>query len=529
MLKLHSFILILSLFVTCVSCGGRELTEEAVQVSELLGEALANNPDLIFDSTSLKSKELIIEYYAENDNAPVWIHKSSLNNRGKEMYAEVENAYYHGLLPEMYRFSAIEKSMKEDITKTELLLTNAFFLMTTDLAVGFMDSTSKEIFWKGDSINFDLKTQLNKVFEDSIKNVITENEPTYWEYHQLKNGLQEFVNTYPLDTNTYEIPKFKDDSVACYAATKKALLGHGFLDSTDAENDSIFIESIKTFQKVNGLLDDAIVGKWTSRKLAQSNLERFYQGALALEKWRWKTNPYPERYIRVNIPEYTLYFVDSNLIKRKHRVIVGAYATQTPEFHAKMKTMVTYPYWHLPFSISSTEFFWAAKKDTSYARRKGYKMFRNGEEVDAATVDWTGVTQFNFPYKVRQEGGNTNSLGRIKFLFPNKHMVFIHDTPGKYLFKNDIRAYSHGCVRLHQPFELAKAIITSEENKIINDTLDSIVYRKEQRVIEVKKKFEVFIEYISAVGDSSGNAIFYPDVYGRDDKYLNNTLRKIKE
>lgn len=529
MLKLHSFILILSLFVTCVSCGGRELSEEEVQISELVGKALADNPELVFDSTSLRTSALVKEYYAENDNAPVWISKTGLNSRGKEMYSEIENAYKHGLLPELYRFGTIEKSLKEDLPSAELLLTNAFFLMSTDLAVGFMDSTSKEIFWKGDSIDFDLKAQLNKVFEDSVKNIIVEHEPTYWEYQQLKKGLNDFVSTYPLDTNTYEIPNFKDDSVACYAATKEALLGHGFLDSAEADNDSVFIERLKGFQRINGLLDDAIVGKWTSRKLAQSNLERFYQGALALEKWRWKTTPYPERYIRVNIPEYNLYFVDSNVIKRKHRVIVGAYATQTPEFHAKMKTIVTYPYWHLPFSIASTEFFWAAKKDTSYARRKGYKMFRKGEEVDPATVDWTGVTQFNFPYKVRQEGGNTNSLGRVKFLFPNKHMVFIHDTPGKYLFKNDIRAYSHGCVRLHQPFDLAKSIMTTEENRIINDTLDSIVFRKEQRVIEVKKKFEVFIEYISAVGDSSGNAIFYPDVYGRDDKYLDKTLRKIKQ
>ena len=529
MSKLLLHILLISTFVTFCACGGnRILSEDEVAISEQIELKLTEYEALVFEEDTLQTSEFTLNYYQNNDFAPIWIEKDQLNGRGEQLLSEIEGAYHWGLMPEMYNHSLIKKNLDSSILDAEFLLTDAFFLMSTHISVGFIDSTSKTLTWKKDSLRFDLTKQLNKVINgDSIATVLAENEPDFWDYKQLKNGLIDFVEKYPLDTNHYEIPAFKEDSTKCYEVTKDALIGHSFLDTSEADNDSIFIERLKEFQRVNGLLDDAIVGKWTSRKLAQSNLERFYQGALALEKWRWKKEAYPERYIRVNIPQYTLFFVDSNNIKRKHRVIVGAYATQTPEFSARMKTMVTYPFWHLPYSISSTEFLWAARKDTAYVRKKHYKIFRKGEEVNPDSVDWSKISQFNFPYKVRQDGGAGNSLGNIKFLFPNKHMVFIHDTPGRYLFKNDIRAYSHGCIRLENPFDLAKEIMTTEENKMIIDTLNSVIQRKEQRVIEVKKKFDVFIEYISAVGDSSGNVIFYPDVYNRDEKIYKSDLKTL--
>lgn len=526
--KLPSSILLLIVFVTLLSCSGeRELSEEEVLLSQKISEKLENKTHIQINEDTLTCSSDLLSFYSQHEYAPVWANNSGLNAKGKEFFSIVENSREWGLHPEFYHYSRLKAAVDSNIVDAELYLSNAFLLMATHVSVGFMDSTSKELVWKKDSLKFDVLSLLDEVnTADSIASLLSRNEPKYWEYQQLKKGIKTFINTYPLDTNHFDIPAFKEDSVVCYAVAKKALLAHEYLDSSEAENDSIFIERLKSFQKANGLKDDAIVGKWTGRKLSQSNQERWYQAALAMEKWRWKTTPYPDRYIRVNIPEYTLYFVDSSEIKRKHRVIVGAYATPTPEFNAQMKTIVTYPFWHVPYSISSTEILWAVKKDSSYLRKKGYKIFQGGNEIDPTSVDWSSISQFKFPYKVRQEGGGGNSLGNIKFLFPNEHFVFIHDTPARGLFKNDVRAYSHGCIRLHNPLDLAKAIITSEENRIISDTLDNIMMRKEQRVIEVRKKFQVYIEYISAVGDSSGAVIFYPDIYNRDEKYLKNTLKK---
>jgi len=158
-------------------------------------------------------------------------------------------------------------------------------------------------------------------------------------------------------------------------------------------------------------------------------------------------------------------------------------------------------------------------------KRRGYKIFKNGVQQDASKVDWSKIGQGSFPYKVRQNAGGGNSLGRLKFLFPNTNFVYIHDTPSKRLFDNDVRAYSHGCIRLDKPFDLGKALLASEKNKVAPDTLDSIIRRGRQRVLELNDPFTVYIEYYTATGDSTGNIIFHPDIYNRDKKYLENSLK----
>ncbi|MEZ4922468.1 MAG: L,D-transpeptidase family protein [Crocinitomicaceae bacterium] len=514
--------------VSLMGCSGksRELTEEEIQISEELRSRFETSDQLIYNSDTLLASKEVLDYYNNNDFAPIWIGKTSLTNEGNKMLELIENSKDHGLLPEMYHYELIDQMKDTSLLDAEMMLTNAFFLMTTHVDVGCVDPVTYQYVWKKDSLDYDLAAELDKVKDGSpVDEVIFSHEPVFWDYHQLQAGLEKFLDEYPLDTNHYKIPAFKEDSVKCYHAAHEALIGHAFMDGSIGLQDSVFIEELKKFQKTNGLKDDAIVGKWTGYSLEHSNLDRFYHAALSLEKWRWKKK-YPEKYIRVNIPEYTLYFVDSNQVKRKHRVVVGAYATQTPEFHAKMERMVTMPFWHVPYSIASTEILAGARKDTNYFDKRGYKVFAGGQQIDPTSVDWSSVKQSSFTYRVRQDGGGGNSLGKIKFLFPNEHSVFLHDTPSKGLFQNDVRAYSHGCVRLHEPFDLAKSILLSENNRIVPDTLDSLIARKTQRVIELDRPFEVFIEYITVTGDSSGNAIFYPDIYGRDVKYIENTYKQ---
>lgn len=522
-------ILILAFFVTLPSCSGEEhvWTEEEFSWSEVLSSKFDSTRVLVYDSDTLLASEEVLAYYREHGFLPIWTTKSDLTAAGRAMLGLVDSCYDHGFIPSMFHANSIHKNLDSSVADVEMLLTNAFYLYITHIEVGCIDSSNYTYVWKKDSVDYSIEEELNQVVEGaSVDSIILKHAPTFWEYKQLQLGLARFLDQFSLDTNRYSIPSIKDDSAACYDKTKAVLMAHGFADSLDIQNDSIFIERLKAFQKINGLKDDAVVGKWTSRALEKSNLDRFYQAAISLEKWRWK-EAYPNRYIRVNIPEYTLYFFNGDTLKAKHRVIVGAYATQTPEFHATMIRMVTNPFWHVPYSISSTEILYAARKDSAYISKKGYKLFKNGNQVDPSTVNWSKIKQWNFPYKVRQDGGYGNSLGRIKFLFPNPHFVFVHDTPTKRLFMNDVRAYSHGCVRLHQPFDLAKVMLETDQHEVVRDTLDSLIIRGTQQVLELNEPFEVFIEYISATGDSTGNIIFHPDVYGRDDKYADSTFRRI--
>lgn len=522
------FILIFITFVTCVGCSSNSelLTENEIAISEQLKSKFYAQNQLIYDTDTLLAQSEVLTYYKNNSYTPIWIDEQNLNEAGLHFYGIIENAFVDGLFPEMFHFNRIKLYKDSTLLDTEMLLSNAFFLYATHLNLGCIDSATYQYTWKKDSLEFDLFEQLNRIKSgEKVADILYEHEPKIWDYQQLKTGLNLFLSKYQLDTIQISIPDIKEDSAACYNAAKTALLTHQYIDSATFKNDSLFIESLKKFQLQHGLKSDAVVGKWTGRALEKSNLERFYQAALSLEKWRWKKEQ-PDRYIRVNIPEFHLYLVDQKKVKRKHRVVVGAYATQTPEFTAQMKRMVTNPFWHVPYSISSTEILYGARKDSTYIRSKGYKLFKKGEEVDPSTVDWSSIRQTNFPYRVRQDGGSGNSLGKIKFLFPNIYSVFVHDTPSKRLFANDVRAYSHGCVRLEHPFDLAKALIELDEYDLENDSLDSIIVRGEQRVLELIHPFDVQIEYFTATGDSTGMIIFHPDIYGRDEKFISNAYSK---
>lgn len=523
------FILSLALFVTIYGCSGGDtvLEIEQAEVSEQLKKKFNSASQLVYGMDTTVAGSSVISYYQSNNFLPIWIRKDSLTQAGQEMLDVISNSRDYGLLPEMYHHSLIVKMVDSSLLDAEMLLSNAFFLFTTHVAVGCVDPNSSQYVWKKDSLDFKLEDELERVRSGAtIQEIIDEKQPKFWEYQKLQQGLASFLDQYPLDTNHYKIPAFKEDSVICYTAAKEALIGHEFLKETESTDDSIFLEKLKVFQTYNGLMGDAVVGKWTGKALEKSNLDRFYQAAVSLEKWRWR-KPFPNKYIRVNIPEFALYFVEDGQTRRKHRVVVGAYDTQTPEFSARLERMITNPFWSVPYSIASTEILYGARKDTSYFGKRGYKIFSSdGAEVDPKTVNWGGVKETNFTYRVRQDAGGGNSLGRIKFLFPNEHAVFIHDTPSKSLFANDVRAYSHGCIRLHQPYELAKEILRSDKSKLSPDSLEGVINKGIQRTIELNEAFDVFIEYYTASGDSSANIKFHPDIYGRDEKYVNNTFKK---
>ena len=211
-------------------------------------------------------------------------------------------------------------------------------------------------------------------------------------------------------------------------------------------------------------------------------------------------------------------------IRDSHNIVVGTYQNQTPELTSKLRKIVAYPYWNVPYSISSNEILPAVKYNSGYLDKHNYKIYRKGELVDPSTVNWKEIHQSSFPFKVVQDPGRSNSLGIIKFDFANAHSVYFHDTPSKALFGADVRAYSHGCMRTQHPVDLARAIIERDEKRkkyidIALDSLDSIMDRGSNREIKLKQQIPIYIEYVTVVrkGDEM---ITHIDIYGRDEEYL---------
>lgn len=335
----------------------------------------------------------------------------------------------------------------------------------------------------------------------------------------LHKSLNDFTSLYPLNENIIKVDQ-KDSLGSDSNKIALNLKEKGFINDVNISRDSL-THIFKNFQYLNGLKPDGVLGKNSLRVLHQSNLQRFYKGVIALEKL--KSTPdslISSKYIEVNIPSFLLHFYNEDTIVAKHKVVAGANLTQTPEFEATLEYIVTRPYWHVPYSIASTEILYGARKDSNYFSKKNYILTKKGETISPDSVNWKTITSKTFPFRVKQSSGSSNSLGLLKFLFPNKHAVYIHDTPAKHLFAREERNFSHGCIRVEHPFELAKKILELEDH-VYKDSLDSLVGRDEETYLNINDQFLVHIRYRTAVIDDSTDQIrFHNDIYGREEKYM---------
>jgi hypothetical protein len=215
-----------------------------------------------------------------------------------------------------------------------------------------------------------------------------------------------------------------------------------------------------------------------------------------MERWRWVERDLGDRYIEVNLPEFMLHVVDHGKIIHTTRAIVGKQDTPTPLFSEKMQYLIVNPSWHVPYSIVKREFLPKLAEDPEYATKAGYEVSQNGDLVT-----------------IRQPPGERNALGFVKFMFPNQHSVYLHDTPTRKLFANTERAYSHGCVRVDEPFSLASVVL--DDAKYSTDELKSLI-GKGERVIRLKEPLPVQLTYFTVVPDQTGELHHVGDIYGYD-------------
>jgi len=331
--------------------------------------------------------------------------------------------------------------------------------LVNDLRNGFIDKKLNQL----KPLNLASLEVLEKSIQfdsSSVAQQILHFGPSNSNYQELANGLLNFCNKYPIDTNTYKLILSKKSPLLVEKIAREALWTKGYIVNQDVDS-STYVTALKLFQLHSGLKADAIIGSATIASLNESTAHKLYRAALSLEKWRWK-NQYPQKYIRINIPEYMLRFYLNDSLKSEHRMIVGQPKTPTPELEAKIHQLVVYPYWHVPYSIASTEILTHAKKNVNYFSKNDLRIYKNGIQINPRSVRWSKIKKNNFPYSLRQDSGPKNSLGILKFEFHNHYGVYIHDTPSKELFNKEIRAFSHGCMRCDHPIELAKLILEND-------------------------------------------------------------------
>jgi murein L,D-transpeptidase YcbB/YkuD len=338
-------------------------------------------------------------------------------------------------------------------------------------------------------------------------------------YHYLANTLFEFVNNNSITEEKIELKTLKEDTISAISGAKEILIKKKYLDSTQRSDSAAFVSALKKFQVDNGCNPDGVIGKNTVRILTETNLHKAQRIAYAMEKQRNKII-YPKKYIHINIPEFMLRLYNEDTLCTEHRIIVGKYENQTPELTSNLHSIVVYPYWNVPYSISSKEILPAAQRNPNYFEKNDMVLLKKGDTINPHKVNWEKIKENSFPYRVIQQPGYKNSLGILKFDFHNKYDVYFHDTPSKKLFNTVSRSYSHGCMRTENPVDLAKMILELDKNVIIADSLDTLISHTGINFqIRLKKRIPIFIEYNSVIVQDS-NVIILRDIYLRDDEYL---------
>ena len=525
-------IIIIFLFISC----GKEIKREntnietkpvAINYKKELKSYFKTNFKLIDTSSEISNFSLDTIYKSLDYNL-LWINDSlDLNQKANRFLDSIVKVDEYGLSSSYYNLSKIQKlklqlqQSNDDKDKfhlasyLELLLSNSYTVLGRHLHYGVLDSIDSITTLPKKDLKVDFKNYLlQSAKSDNLIDALFELQPKSEMYKKLQYKLSNYVRSSSLSTDNINVINFRKDSLLAISLAQKALVLHGYLDSISA--DTIYNVALKKFQKNHGLKPDGLVGSNTAKALSKSPY-RYYQTLVAnLERWRWKKE-LPNDYLFANIPGFNVRFIKNNKIEKEYRTVVGKYKNQTPEIRDSLLSVIAYPYWYVPKKISLEEIFVKAQKDSTYFKRNNFEIITYQKEpISYDSLQWDEINNGKFNYLVRQGGGWSNSLGLVKFIFPNKRAIYLHDSPSKSLYYREKRAYSHGCVRVQNALKLADDLLAYDKNEKTIDTVKKYIAIKKEKKIKLNKRLPVLLYYFTAEVDENDDLIIYDDIYDKD-------------
>ncbi|WP_155320142.1 L,D-transpeptidase family protein [Desulfosarcina alkanivorans] len=298
--------------------------------------------------------------------------------------------------------------------------------------------------------------------------------------------------------------------------------GPGDMLMVPAGYDGTVEAAVKSFQRRHGLRIDGLVGERTRAALNVPVGERITRIKLNMERWRWFPDDLGDRHLLVNIPAFELRVVEADTTVKRLRAIVGRKKRQTPVMSGRIAYLEFNPYWNIPQKIARRDILPRVIADPAYLIRQGIRVFdswdRQARELDPSGIQWEHLSARYFPYRLRQDPSGMNALGRVKFMFPNRHSIYIHDTPGKALFNRQGRSFSSGCVRVERPMVLAHHLLSDQGWD--RDRLEAATEMGQRKTVLLERPIPVHLVYFTAWADADGRAHFRKDIYGRDRKLL---------
>ena len=311
------------------------------------------------------------------------------------------------------------------------------------------------------------------------------------------------------------------DTGPAVIALRNRLIRMGYLRRTiQGDYSGDLKAAVINFQLRNGLQPDGLSGAITLTEINRTAFDKLKLIYAGLERRRW-LNGFEGKYILVNIPDYTLKVIDNTNIIYESRVVVGQNTpvTRTPEFSKQMSHMIVNPMWYVPKSLVLYEYLPELKKDRNASIDLEF-VDGNGKFVDRSEINFENFEPASFPYGMRQQPSISNALGKIKFMLPNRHNIYLHDTPSKHLFNKESRAFSHGCIRVENPFKLAYNLLSIKtSNPDDPDRLfDELKTSDKMHRLDLDEPMQVHIVYLTSWVDEAGNVNYRNDIYRRDEE-----------
>ena len=472
----------------------------------------------------------VFTFYEERNYTPMWVRDSGPKHKAHDFLDVIKSSDGDGLVPEDYRVSDIEPRMSSRdpraLAELEILLTRGLLDFGRDMSAGRVEPNEVN----SEVHVFPQSTGALNLLEgievaDDIAPFVASLAPQTPRYDRLKVKLAELRQqakmggwTIVPDGETLK-PGMRD---ARLPAIRQRLIEGGDLDP-DSEvgdvYDGVIVAAVKNFQYRHGLDEDGVIGPATLAEMNVPIEHRIEQIRLNMERRRWMADDLGDPHVFVNLADQYLKVVklegDRERTTHTALTVVGKPYHRTPVFQETLEYLEFNPYWNVPPSIARNEFLPELKRDPGYLKRQNIRIFAASGEVDPYAVNWNAISG-SVPYSMRQDPGPWNALGQVKFMFPNKFNVYIHDTPAKGLFSRSTRTFSHGCIRVQDPQELARVILGLDG--MSREQVDAYFASPERRVVRLKRPIPVHITYLTAWVNKDMSVHFRKDIYGRDEQ-----------
>lgn len=531
------------LFAVGILCAGQVAAQSGAaadpeienRLRSRIEAGLATNSFDVMDER-VYARETLRRIYPARNFEPIWLDGDALAPHAEAFMDWLINGpASQGLRSDHYHLDAIEGLIRDTpgaMVDTELALSDAFLVIASHFLAGRLNPETLDAEWVANRRHRDLAPLIDDIAVLGAGPVLETLLPTAPEYMALVERLAElrvlreaggWPAIEPGETlRTGDIGLRVAQLSARLQASGDYPGGASAGGSPDIFDDEL-AAAVMRFQSRHGLTADGLVGRASLAALNQPIQNRINQIIVNLERWRWLPESLGERYVIVNIAGFSLDVIEAGESTMQMRVVVGRPYRRTPVFSDTIRYLVLNPSWEVPTRIATQDKLPLIRENPGYLADQGFNVLQgwgaDERSIDPATVDWSTVTASNFPYRLRQGPGPLNALGLVKFMFPNRFSVYLHDTPSRNLFAEDARAFSSGCIRLERPLDLAELLLGDNE-AFPRTEIDRIIEQGREQTVSLPRPIPVHLLYWTVWVDDTGTLQFRDDIYGRDQPVL---------